>query len=311
MSGRATVFETVTGLRALATAQHGVCSRSQLHELGIGRGHVRQQCAARRWRMFGSDVVLLHTGPLTERSRLWAVALSCPPGGVLGSWTALELGGLDGWHRDPVHIVVARGQRPPTLAGVVVHESRRHFPADQALLEGLPVHRIERAAVDAAAWSRSARTAVGLLAAVVQQRLSTPARLAEALETAGKVRHHRVLALALGDISGGSQSLAEIDFVRFCRIHDLPEPDRQARRKDARGRWRYLDVEWRLPAGRVLVVEIDGIGHLEATRWYDDLLRTAELPPDDGRTLIRLPATAVRLDGLRVAAILRAHLVPA
>jgi len=197
------------------------------------------------------------------------------------------------------------------LAGVVVHESRRHFPADQALLEGLPVHRIERAAVDAAAWSRSARTAVGLLAAVVQQRLSTPARLAEALETAGKVRHHRVLALALGDISGGSQSLAEIDFVRFCRTHDLPEPDRQARRKDARGRWRYLDVEWRLPAGRVLVVEIDGIGHLEATRWYDDLLRTAELPPDDGRTLIRLPATAVRLDGLRVAAILRAHLVPA
>ena len=65
-----------------------------------------------------------------------------------------------------------------------------------------------------------------------------------------------------------------------------------------------------LAAGRTLVVENDGIGHMEATRWYDDLLRTAELPRDERRTLIRLPASAVRVDGLRVASILRVHLVP-
>lgn len=116
-----------------------------------------------------------------------------------------------------------------------------------------------------------------------------------------------MLSLALGDIAGGSHSLAEIDFIRFCRLHDLPEPHRQERRCDTQGRWRYLEVEWDLPDGRTLVVEIDGIGHMEVARWYDDLLRTAELPRDELRTLIRLPATAVRVDGLRVASI---HLVP-
>ncbi|WP_311836121.1 hypothetical protein [Cellulomonas fimi] len=287
-----------------------MCTRDQLHSLGVSRHHVRNQVAARRWRLVCPDVVALHRGPLDRIAAMWAAALACPPGGVLGAWTALELAGLDGWYRQELHVVIARGQRPPGATGVVVHESRRHVPTDGVLLRGLPVHPVDRAAVDAAAWSRSSRTAVGLLAAVVQQGLSTADRLGSALELAGKVRHRRLLAHCLADIDGGSQSLAEIDFVRFCRDHDLPEPRRQVRRQDSRGRWRYLDVEWQLADGRTVAVEIDGIGHMEATRWYDDLLRSAELPHDERRTLIRLPATAVRIDGARVARILRRHLGP-
>ena len=42
---------------------------------------------------------------------------------------------------------------------------------------------------------------------------------------------------AIGDIAGGSQSLAEIDVRRFCRAESLRPPDRQVlRRLGAPGR---------------------------------------------------------------------------
>ncbi len=177
-------------------------------------------------------------------------------------------------------------------------------------LRGLPVHSTARAAVDSAAWSRSPRTALGLLAAVVQQGLTTPDHLHEALDRAGAVRHCRLMRLGLADIAGGSDSLAEIDFVRLCRDVDLPEPARQSRRTDARGRTRFLDVEWDLPDGRRLVVEVDGMGHVDPRRWYDDLMRTAELPLSDARVLVRIPAPAARTEPDRVVAILRRYLSP-
>ena len=105
----------------------------------------------------------------------------------------------------------------------------------------------------------------------------------------GSVRHRATMRRALADIAGGADSLAEIDFARLCRSVGLPEPSRQVRRRDASGRWRYLDVEWRMPRGR-LVVEIDGIGHMERERWYDDLLRDAEIGTDRRTVRLRLPA---------------------
>ena len=68
-------------------------------------------------------------------------------------------------------------------------------------------------------------------------------------------------------------------------------------------------MEWRLPSGRRLWVEIDGVGHMEVVQWYDDLLRAAEIQAagtDDAP--VRLPAIACRVDPDRVDALLRIHL---
>lgn len=172
---------------------------------------------------------------------------------------------------------------------------------------GMQMHTVERAAVDAGAWADGPRTAAGVMAAVVQQRLTTPARLTEMTQTVGRVTHLRVMQRALLDIEGGAEALSEIDFARLCRRAGLPEPHRQRRRRDTRGRWRYLDVEWRV-GGRRVLVEIDGIGHLEVTRWYDDLMRAAEVTRP-GEVMLRLPALAARLEPDRVVAALTPHLV--
>ncbi|WP_251150377.1 endonuclease domain-containing protein [Cellulosimicrobium sp. Marseille-Q4280] len=309
MSGRASFLDDVTGLRGLASRQHGVVARAQLTLLGVTCDEIAHQERARRWRRVSRDVLVLHRGPLVREARLWAAVLGAPPDAAIGAWTALALHGLTGWDRAPVHLVIARGQRADRAPWLVVHESRRPATADVGDLDGLPVHVVERAAVDAAAWQPSWRTAAGLMAAVVQQRLTTPGALLEKLDEVGAVRHRRTMRHALGDVAGGTDSLAEIDFARLCRRAGLPEPVRQSRRRDASGRWRFLDVEWRLPGGRRLVVEIDGVGHIDRRRWYDDLLRDAELGGGDARTVrLRLPAMAARREPERVLAIVRHHL---
>ncbi|WP_251152467.1 hypothetical protein [Cellulosimicrobium sp. Marseille-Q4280] len=301
--------DRLPGFSRLVAAQAHVATRTQLRALGITSRHVATQLAAHRWTAVSSDVVVLHNGPPTVETALWTAVLCAPDPVALGSWTGLARHGLVGWARPGIHVVVARGATVARRSGVVVHESRRPAPEDIVRVDGLPVHRVERCAVDAAAWQDSPRTAVGLLAAVVQQRLTTADRLGEQLDRVGKVRFHRLLRASLADVRGGADALSEIDLVRLCRAHGLPEPSRQVRRQDARGRTRFLDAEWRLRDGRRLVVEVDGVGHMEVGRWYDDLLRDAELGHDDRTTAIRLPAAALRIEPLRVVAILARHLL--
>lgn len=308
MTGSRTVMTAVPVLRDLVRRQHGVVTRHQLRALHVDRDDVANHLAALRWQAVTPTTVVTYTGPLEPRTRLWASVLACPDAVAVGSWTALAAHGLRGWDRDGTHIVVPRGARFERVPGTIVHESRRFAPEDVVSVDGLPVHRVERCAIDAAAWQRSPRTAVGLLAAVVQQRLTTPERLHEQLDRVGKVRFAGLMRLSIADISGGADALSEIDFARLCRSGDLPEPVRQVRRTDSRGRTRFLDVEWQLDRGRRLVVEIDGVGHMATERWYDDLLRDAELGASPGTVSLRLPAMAVRAEPERVLAILRTHL---
>lgn len=309
MSGRRRALDGVPGLREVADAQESAVHRRQLGELGVQPRAVAQQVAAERWQEAGPLVVVLRTGPLLPATRRWASVLTGGARAALSAWTALEVHGLQGWERAPDHVVVPRGSDPPELPWWRLHESRRHTTDDVRTRGGLPLHGVERAAVDAAAWSPSARVGCGLLAAVVQQGLSTPERLAAALKVAGRVGHRGAMGRALDDLAGGSRSMAEVDLLRLCRRNGLPTPVRQSRRRDAAGRNRYLDAEWELPGGGRLLVEVDGGLHVEVRRWYDDALRAAEVARP-GEVLLRFPAMALRTENARVVAVLRRHLLP-
>ncbi|MDP9219717.1 MAG: hypothetical protein M3P23_04160 [Actinomycetota bacterium] len=202
--------------------------------------------------------------------------------------------------------------RPPPLEWVHLHESRRHTASDLVVSRGRPpAHDLPRAAIDAAAWSGSARAAGGLLVATVQQGLTSVAALFAELESAGRVRHRRLLRTTLLDIAGGADALSEVDLTALCAAAGLPLPRRQSVRTDVRGRRRFRDAEWVRSDGRVVIGEIDGVGHLEPTRWYDDLMRDAELARVEADAIrVRLPALALRAEPDRVVAILRSVLLP-
>jgi hypothetical protein len=152
--------------------------------------------------------------------------------------------------------------------------------------------------VDAAVWTRRPARACGIVSAAVQQRLVTPAQLRDVLVAAGAVRHRRLLLAVIGDIEGGSHSLAELDMARLCRRSGLPPPQRQAVRRDSEGRRRYLDLFW---PEQGVCVEVDGGFHWEASEWRLDMDRQNDLVLD-GLTVLRFPSVAVRIDADHVAA---------
>lgn len=291
-------------LSELAARQDSVVRRDQLAAIDHPRGHLDAQLAAHRWQSLGAVVIVLHNGPLTARQAEWAAVLNAGRFGTVAlcGRTAAQRFGLERWPTPKIEIVVPRGTTVPALTTIAtrVHESRRFTSTDvhPALLP--PQTRIERSIVDAATWSQRPRTACGLLAAAVQQRLTTPDRLNDELTKAGSIRHRKIMSAALRDIGGGAHALSEIDLGPLCRRFGLPAPERQVVRTDRHGRRRYIDARIRGPRGRVVNVEIDGALHLLVQTYWDDMERDNELVIS-GEPVLRFPSIAVRLESARVA----------
>ena len=278
-------------LDAVREEQDDVVRRSQLHGLGIGRDKVRREVQAGRWQTIGQTVVILHSGPLTDQQRLWVAVLSQPGTAALAGLTAATAQGLRWSGETGIHVVTAYGSRAQPLDGVTCHISRRLVVDDLHPVHQPPMVRLDRALIDAATWSTSSRTACGLLAAGVQQRLTTAPRLKAELNTAGLVRHRHLLSLCLDDIEGGADSLAEIDFTALAAAAGIPAPLRQRKRKDNDGKTRYVDVDL---GG--FDAEVDGALHLRPLTYWEDMSRQNDLVISNGRPMLRFSSLALRID---------------
>ena len=279
-------------LHDIAERQDGVATRAQLRDLGYDREAVRSQLAARRWQAFGPRVVVLHNGPLTPRQQRWRAVLSQHHAALAGPTAAAEhgLSGFSDDGADMVHVLVPHGSRVASIPGVKLHFSRRFSEVDIAPGRSIPTVRIDRALIDAASWTLAPRKACGLLAASVQQRLTTAARLRTELRLSPRARHRALLTLVLGDIEGGADSFAEIDFGRLARRAGLGPPRRQVFRLDRAGRRRWLDADF-----GSFSAEVDGAVHLRPLRYWDDMERQNDLVIATAKPILRFSTVAFRL----------------
>jgi hypothetical protein len=271
-----------------------VTSLADLLASGWTYAQIQAQVDAGRWQRIGRAIIR-HNGTVSQ-TELNAVALiTVSSRTLLTSFSALTDAGLRGWPDDRIHVRVPRGARVsrPTDLPLRIHYTDRwaEIQAGSRRQCDAPV----QAALLAAASFRSSRPACGVMCAVVQQRLVRADELIVALQPDRRLRHRRLLLAAAWDITQGAQALSEIDFVRLCRRHGLPEPIRQAIRVDPHGRRRYLDAEWQTRSGRRLVVEVDGALHLAASTWWADQSRQNELVLV-GDTVLRFPSAVVRAD---------------
>jgi hypothetical protein len=275
----------------LGRHQQHVVSRQQLAEVGIRSDVVRDQVSAGRWQVPAQPVVVLHGGPITRAQAHWVAVLSQPPGAALAGISSAMARGLDWKSAEEIHVVVPAGARPRPRRGVVVHVSRRFDPiTDVEFAVRPPCTHLDRSVIDAAAWAPNDRRACGVLRSAVQQRLTTVERLESAFTAAGLIQRHRLIGLTLGDVAGGAQSFAEIDFVRLARRAGLKPPTRQTLRRDADGRWRFLDVDFDF-----FTVEVDGALHLLPRRYWADMRRQNALTLR-GDHILRFPSVAIRID---------------
>ena len=298
-------------LRRLALRQCGVLHRDQLRSLDLSRAYVANQIDAHRWTAFGQNVVLLQNAPPLREQSMWLAVLDAGEDAALGSHTSLELAGFKGFSREStqIHLIVQRGSRATPMPCVSVHESRRLKAEDVVRTRGLPRTETARSVLDASAWQPFPRFACLMVAAAVQQRLTTAARLDGAMQIVGRIRHKAYLRLAIADVASGAESLGEIDLAHLCRKFGLVAPTRQAQRRDSSGRWRYLDSEWDLPSGEVVVLEIDGRHHLEVVHWQADMKRERSIVISR-RWVLRATTFEMRLEAASVFSDLRAMGVP-
>lgn len=287
--------------QALAAAQGDLITRRQLRALGWTDDHVRSNVRADRWVARTSTVIGTTTGALAREQLMWLGVLHAGTGATIGDLTAAEVHGLRNWHRDDITVWVPWKATPSDeVDGVVFMRTRRPVETYRRTDLALPVARIEPAILHFAAYQRSPRTAEGALSAAVQQRLTTPEDLAAWMAKMRPLRWSKRFEAALREIAGGAQSVAELDIRRVCKRFGIRPPDRQVPRRDAGGRLRFTDCEWRLPDGRILVLEVDGGFHMDVAHWEDDISRQRQLSASD-RLIIRCTARELR-DGAEMVA---------
>ncbi len=163
--------------QALARAQQFLLARRQLPEFGIDANKVRNQCAAGRWAVRSSTVISTVTGPLTWLQRCWLGVLHAGPGSFVGGLTVAAMHGLERWDREDVTILVGHRRVLEPLAGIRFVRTRRPLSLWRSPTTAVPACRLEPAVLLTAGYDLSRRAAQGLLAAVVQQRLTTADQL--------------------------------------------------------------------------------------------------------------------------------------
>jgi len=273
--------------RELLEVQRGVISRKQAIGCGLTGATVDRLARTGRWLVVqrgvysvagtaagyaarsadrSADLSASLSADLSREAMLWAATLRVGPGAALSHQTAAELNGLYDEPSSLVHVSVPEPRHIAPPRGIVLHRSSHIAEATQPNLLP-PRTRIEHTTLDLAHQAYTFDRAFHIACAACQRRLTTAARLRQAMAARAKMRWRADLAAALGEIAAGVHSLLEYRYVRRVeQPHGLPTALRQAR-VVVGGRTRYIDD---LYAGYGVCVELDGRqAHPDDRRWLD------------------------------------------
>ena len=167
--------------RELLALQHGVLSRAQALDLGIGPRTVSSRLRQGHWQRLQQGVDATFTGQPDREATLWAALHRIGPDAMLSHWTAAELSKLATRPSTLIHVTIPQQRHIHAIPGIVIHRSRR---ADAIRHPSLipPQTRIEETTLDLVAVSRNLDEALAWLARACGARLTTPDRLGAALD---------------------------------------------------------------------------------------------------------------------------------
>ena len=261
-----------------------------------GSGAVRHRIESGRWQRVARGVVVTHNGSMNDAERDAVALAAAPPGSVLGGLTALRIDGFDGPPPSARFVVVPKGGRTRQVDGVVAHASSELSSLDVHPHRQPPRTRPARSVVDAASWSGAARRARWVVIAGIQQGITTPALIRDALGRRGPCRHRGVILESTYDAQGGRHSLPERDFAELWSVLQLPPLEHQRAVRGPEGRY-FLDA-WCPFLG--FGVEVHGIPHREVAHWDADVVRGNEVVIA-GRPHLTFTSYAVRHERIAVA----------
>ena len=252
----------------LAEHQHGLVTRRQLTELGVGRGAVEHRLRVGSLHVVRRGVFAVGHRALRSRAHLLAAVLASPPGTVLSHRSAAALLGFRRSAATTVEVTVPSRRRGPN--GLRVHHSALP-PEHVTIHDAIPVTTPERTLLDLAAVLRPEALRHALEEAELQARPDWRV-LGELVAAADGRRGVRALRAILEERSVGdriTKSRLERAFLAFLRRHGLPLPQTNAFVEGYE-----VDCVWR---DARLVVELDSRLHLDHGKFQRDRTRDRAL----------------------------------
>jgi hypothetical protein len=301
MKGKAAQPPVEARLAALARRQHGVVTRPQLREFGVGETGIDERVRTGRLHRIHRGVYALSPARLRTEGYWLAAVLACGPGAVLSHRSAASLWELRSSAAQAIDVTVPSRAGRAKRRGIKVHRSRRLTAEQTVTRDRIPVTTVARTLLDLAdvlptqALKRAideaeyrGRFDLASIHAVVE---TNPGRLgAKLLELATEPQQR-------------TRSDLEDDFLAFCRGHGLPRPTVGATIAG-------YEVDFAWPAAR-LIVETDGLATHRTRRAFEDDRKRDRRTLRAGYRTIRLTARALRTDGLELAEDLREMLAHA
>jgi hypothetical protein len=251
----------------VARNQHGVFTRSQAVEAGYTMAMIDRRVRAGEWVRAGRSVLATAHAPITYRRAVMAAVLS-----IDGAVASHEAAAAMAWQK---------------LDRVNVHRYHDLSPEWITSRHGIPLTTPARTLIDLGAVLRAPRLELVLDAALDhnQVNLAELTRAFNRLARKGRrgIAPMRRLLEARGDGIAETRSELERRFLKFVRLHHLPEPAKQLPTFwDDRliGLADFAYAEWRL------LVELDGrLGHTQLVDSDLDLLRDQRAIAADWRVI--------------------------
>jgi very-short-patch-repair endonuclease len=231
----------------LAERQHGVVSRAQLSELGLGDGAIEHRMRLGRLRPVHRGVYTIGHRLLTQDGRWMAAVLTYGPHAVLSHRAAAALWGMRGGAR--VEVTLPGGRRGRD--GIQVHRSV--LPADERTTHrGIPTTTVPRTLLDLSAVVTK-RHLRGALREAEHLRLSDPLSLHDLIARNPHRPGLKAIKALLAEASVGARiirSELEERFQDFLVRAGLPLPQTNVVIEGYE-----VDCVWR---EQRLIVELDG-----------------------------------------------------
>jgi very-short-patch-repair endonuclease len=255
---------------ALAAAQHGVVSRSQLEAVGLGRGAIARRVESGRLHRLHRGIYVVGHLALAPFARETAALLACGSTALLSHTSAAALWGLMPARSDIVEVTTPGGHCR-RHRGVRSHRALELVAEDGRRRRRLPLTAPARTLLDIASVVDGHTLERALNEAFVQ-RLT---RLTEIRALLQRLRHHsgsRALRDLVGRLEGPSMTRSEAEqrLLALLAAAGLPMPVTNVRV----GRYE-VDALWK---HHRLVVEVDGYAfHSTRAAFERDRARDGEL----------------------------------
>src|SRR4051795_6530380 len=123
-------------IAALATRQHGVVSRAQLLDLGVGAGAIKHRAGLGRLRPLHRGVYAVGHRALRREAWWMAAVLAAGRGAALSYRSAAELWGMRTASRARIEVTVPRPRRSPARLQLHLVEMQ---PDEVTMDAGIPV----------------------------------------------------------------------------------------------------------------------------------------------------------------------------